>query len=111
MTVVSVAWLFCLLLWMLVQRESFRGVLGNYSVQVSTGLPTFLTNLAIIIPSKQITHVFLSALDLSGFVYIQMLNLYSCYMFRSTNRPSSGFSQYLLLENLHYSQRKIVCYI
>jgi hypothetical protein len=34
------------------------------------------TYLAIIIPSKQITHVFLSALDLSGFVYIQMLKLY-----------------------------------
>jgi hypothetical protein len=70
-----------------------------------------VTDLAIIIPSKQITHVFLSALDLSGFVYIQMLKLYNCYMFRSTNRPSSGFSQYLLLENLHYFQRKIVSYI
>jgi hypothetical protein len=67
--------------------------------------------LAIFIPSKQITHVHLSALDLSGFVYIQMLNLYNFYMFRSTNRPSSGFSQYLLLESLHYFQRKIVCYI
>jgi hypothetical protein len=29
-----------------------------------------------LIPSKQITHVFLSALDTSGLVYIQMLKLY-----------------------------------
>jgi hypothetical protein len=33
------------------------------------------------IPSKQITHVFLSALDMSGLVYIQMLNLYIAICF------------------------------